>query len=322
MQIYQYVCWTWAALEGVVQSIRNKLATSVRGKHVEIALSANEGRLACGSFRYKLYCVSCTSCQKKQGWRGTATYTGSSKILKISGLPYDAHGQFDRVYGARETALNSQHRGAIRKWLEALPYVVTNQSVQEWSSNTTGHAWFSLAFPKAIFSLGNCSKLMVSIFTQSWAWLSSSGLRGADSTSGTRSPCGPLDSDEKSTLRWDGPWALDAMMWFSELEILSDSDDVSMRFSDALAWRPASCMSVIPLVLHHLAARLWRTDQSDGKRRLCLLFTHAWLQLIDIHLEQILWGLFNHQWFLEFLAPHSSSFRVDDSPNPVEKWTW
>ena len=78
-----------------MQSIRNKLATSVRGKHVEIALSANEGRLACGSFRYKLYCVSCTSCQKKQGWRGTATYTGSSKVLKISGLPCDAHGQFD-----------------------------------------------------------------------------------------------------------------------------------------------------------------------------------------------------------------------------------
>ena len=82
-----------------------------------LSLSAIDGSSPCGSFRYKLYCVSCSLCQKRHGWRGTAVYTRSSKTLKIRGLPFDTHGQFDRVYGKREKALNSQHQGTIRRWL-------------------------------------------------------------------------------------------------------------------------------------------------------------------------------------------------------------
>ena len=114
----------------VVQAIRSHLATSVQGKHVDVALSANDGRSPCGSFRYKLYCVSCSLCQKKQGWRGTAVYTSSNKTLKICGLPYDTHGQFDRVYGKREKALNSQHQGTIRKWLASNRYRIAALMVE------------------------------------------------------------------------------------------------------------------------------------------------------------------------------------------------
>ena len=106
----------------VVHAIRSHLATSVQGKHVDVAMSADDARSPCGSFRYKLYCVSCSLCQKKQGWRGTAVYTASSNILKIVGLPFDTHGEFDRVYGKRKKALNSQHQGTIRRWLAVNRY--------------------------------------------------------------------------------------------------------------------------------------------------------------------------------------------------------
>lgn len=116
--------------DDVVKTIRSMLATSVKGKHVDIALSANESHVAFGCFRYKLYCVSCSKCQKNQGWRGTATYNSSSMTLRIIGLGYDAHGQFDRVYGAREKALNSQHQGAIRSWLQKNHYKIAALMVE------------------------------------------------------------------------------------------------------------------------------------------------------------------------------------------------
>lgn len=106
----------------VVHAIRNLLGTSIQGKHVDVAMSANDATYTCGSFKYKLYCVSCSLCQKRQGWRGSAVYTASSNTLKITGLPFDTHGEFDRVYGKREKALNSQHKGTIRRWLAVNRY--------------------------------------------------------------------------------------------------------------------------------------------------------------------------------------------------------
>lgn len=35
----------------------------------------------------------------------------------VEGLDYSKHGQFDKVYGARHGALNSQQKSSVRAWL-------------------------------------------------------------------------------------------------------------------------------------------------------------------------------------------------------------
>lgn len=58
------------------------VSDEVKVEHVDPALSANAG-VPCHCCRYKLYCVSCSACQKNQRWRGAAAYTSNSKTLTM-----------------------------------------------------------------------------------------------------------------------------------------------------------------------------------------------------------------------------------------------
>ena len=58
------------------------VSDEVKVEHVDVALSANEG-VPCHCYRYKLYCVSCSACQKNQRWRGATAHTSNSKTLTM-----------------------------------------------------------------------------------------------------------------------------------------------------------------------------------------------------------------------------------------------
>ena len=71
-----------------ISKLKKYLATTVPGQNVEIAVSNRMSSKQADDmhFVYKFYCKGCTSCLSFQrGWRGRATYDGTSKKFQGAG---------------------------------------------------------------------------------------------------------------------------------------------------------------------------------------------------------------------------------------------
>eukprot|EP00435_Cladocopium_sp_Y103_P041800 s292_g11.t1 len=114
-----------------LSKLKKYVANTVPGQHVEIAVSNRISSEQADDmhFVYKFYCKSCTSCMSfKRGWRGRATYDGTSKKFHVRATPVSCHGNFDRRMGVSGHGLKSDEKKLA---LECLAEGGSNLTVQK-----------------------------------------------------------------------------------------------------------------------------------------------------------------------------------------------